>query len=438
MSGVTAGKRCPDGPASPSNGGQCPADAQSTEVTRWLSGVAGSLASLTSGGPWEDLQPLKESLRDVTVVALGEATHGSHEFFSMKHRLVEFLVQEMGFNVFAMEAGYSGGLAVNRYVHGESGDVDQVLGHLGFSVWDTGEVWDLISWLRVHNQDLPTESQVMFAGFDIQLIDDGVVLLWTYLDRVAPEYLLTVEALLRSVGSNPSVREEGLAEKKAETVAKLFGIVHFLSSDPTRFIAVTSEAEYKQALGVARNVARYYDTYGHPRDRAGTGPKRDLYMADTVDEMIRDAGPGTRIILWAHNYHISAIPEAMGSHLRARWGNQYYALGFLFNEGSFQALSDSEAGQMGGKMVEFTVAGAPAGYSEWYLACAGLGDSLIDLRQKPDSAEVRAWLEQARPMRITGASYNPAKAEEYATSVALTAFDGIVYVPLTSRAHPSP
>src|SRR5262245_17273066 len=87
-------------------------------VIEWLKKNAVSIKSVEAGNGFADLQPLKRILADTRVVGLGEATHGTREFFQFKHRMVEFLVREMNFNVFAIEANYSGCLKVNDYVTG--------------------------------------------------------------------------------------------------------------------------------------------------------------------------------------------------------------------------------------------------------------------------------------------------------------------------------
>ncbi|MER7541083.1 hypothetical protein ABTX77_41010 [Streptomyces sp. NPDC097704] len=102
------------------------------EVTRWLARTALPLTGVTAGASTADLQPLKSVLDGARAVGLGEATHGTREFFRLKHRLLEFLVTELGCTVLAMEASASAGPAVDAYVRHGVGDAAQVLAGLGF------------------------------------------------------------------------------------------------------------------------------------------------------------------------------------------------------------------------------------------------------------------------------------------------------------------
>src|SRR5690606_10323372 len=134
----------------------------------------------------EDLQPLKDVLKDVRVVGLGEATHGSREFFQMKHRLTEFLVREMGFTAFLLEASYAACLNIDAYVMRGEGDRAAALASQGFWTWDTEEVTDLIEWMRAYNEQQPDEKKVRFLGYDVQRVNEGITFLRDYLGKVAP------------------------------------------------------------------------------------------------------------------------------------------------------------------------------------------------------------------------------------------------------------
>src|SRR5262245_265918 len=97
------------------------------ELVSWLQQHAVPLTTVEAGNGFADLQPLKPVIGNARIVALGEATHGTREFFQLKHRLLEFLVTEMGFTTFAMEANWPESLAVNDYVQHGRGDPAKVL-----------------------------------------------------------------------------------------------------------------------------------------------------------------------------------------------------------------------------------------------------------------------------------------------------------------------
>src|SRR5258705_13233786 len=121
------------------------------EVVAWLKANAMPLASAEPGTGFADLAALREIIGDARIVGLGEATHGTREFFQLKHRLIEYCVSELGFTMIGFEAEYGATLAVNEYVLGGKGTAADVAGGMGFWTWDTEEVNALIDWVRAWN-----------------------------------------------------------------------------------------------------------------------------------------------------------------------------------------------------------------------------------------------------------------------------------------------
>ncbi|HYG64532.1 MAG TPA: erythromycin esterase family protein, partial [Thermoanaerobaculia bacterium] len=112
----------------------------------WLRGNALPLATAAAGNGFADLQPLRQAFGDARIVSLGEATHGTREFFLMKHRLLEFLVEEMGFTHFSIEANMPETYKMNEYVLEGQGDPEELLEGMLFWTWNTQEVLDMIHW----------------------------------------------------------------------------------------------------------------------------------------------------------------------------------------------------------------------------------------------------------------------------------------------------
>src|SRR3954469_7135843 len=136
-------------------------------VVDWIRGQAIPLLTPHAGHGFADLAPLRNVVGGVRVVALGEATHGTREFFQVKHRLLEYLVSELGFSVFAIEASWPESEAVDEYVRTGQGDPAKALAGLYIWPWNTEEVLDLIRWMRQWNA-VPGHRQIRFYGFDIQ------------------------------------------------------------------------------------------------------------------------------------------------------------------------------------------------------------------------------------------------------------------------------
>jgi erythromycin esterase len=134
-------------------------------VVSWFRAQAIPIQTPEAGHGFDDLQPLKKVVGNARIVALGEATHGTREFFQLKHRLLEFLATEMGFTIFSIEANMPEAYRLNDYVLTGTGDPKQLLRGMYFWTWDTEEVLDMILWMRRFNES--GKGRVEFTGFDM-------------------------------------------------------------------------------------------------------------------------------------------------------------------------------------------------------------------------------------------------------------------------------
>jgi erythromycin esterase-like protein len=138
-------------------------------VVDWVRRNAIPLSTTEAGHGFKDLKPLKAIVGDARVVALGEATHGTREFFQLKHRLLEFLATKMGFTIFSIEANMPEAYRLNDYVLHGRGDPATLLKGMYFWTWDTEEVLDMIRWMREFNAS--GKGRLQFTGFDMQTPD---------------------------------------------------------------------------------------------------------------------------------------------------------------------------------------------------------------------------------------------------------------------------
>ena len=156
------------------------------EVRDWFRSQAVPLKTSLPGSGFEDMQPLKAMIGDARIVSVGEATHGTREFFQLKHRMLEFLVSEMGFTIFGIEANWPESLAVNDYVLKGKRDPAKALAGLYFWTWNTEEVLDMIRWMRHYNEDPTHERKIKFQGFDMQTPFVAVATCWPTCRRSIP------------------------------------------------------------------------------------------------------------------------------------------------------------------------------------------------------------------------------------------------------------
>ena len=423
-----------------------------TAVIGCLKARAMPLATLSVDRNRTDLAPLKDVLRDVKLIGLGEETHGTHEFFTVKHRLLDFMVRDMGVRVFIVEGSYAGWQSINDYVTGRTDDGEKALAEQGFWAWNTGEMKALIDWARQYNKTVPATEQLRFAGIDPQYNQPGKDKLLAYLKRVAPERVAPTEALFaRNLDSLQSVRSEtGEQDSLKQVQASYHELYAFLEQsykldtawlDRLKRPEITSPNEHERMLDYARILTQYVSTYGQA-DTAGVAT-RDVFMAENCRRLIEREPAGTRFVIWGHNGHVAtggnSLFKPLGAYLREYYGNAYYALGLSFNKGSFLAREVPAVDSARQWLKAFTVSSAPEQSVDWYLAQTRLKNFVVDFRAAPQNVDSRNWLTDPIPMRSVGSVYRPGFAPAYFYSMRLAArFDGLLFVDTTTWAHPNP
>jgi erythromycin esterase len=178
------------------------------EVVRWLKESAKPLATLAPEAELADLAPLRAIVGSARIVALGEATHGSHEFFAFKRRALEYLVRELGFTDFAMETDWTLALVVNDYVEHGRGDLEGALRSLA-SLWRTEEYRGLLEWMRAWNADPAHAHKLRFHGLDLGQPAPTARRLQEYLARVEPDVAESVAPVIAALGGGGGTVEEG-------------------------------------------------------------------------------------------------------------------------------------------------------------------------------------------------------------------------------------
>jgi erythromycin esterase len=397
------------------------------------------LESITAGSGFEDLRPLRKILSGARVVGLGEATHGTREFFQVRHRLLEFLVEEMGYTVLAVEGSYAAFERINDYVVHGTGDRATLLAEQGYWILDTEEVAAIIDWLREHNRAIPDEKKVRIFGIDANANKMAMTLFTEYLAKVAPDRAPAAEALFNRIRPQDlNAISFARTEVPAAHLSELYKLISYMVLNKAGLVRNSSVEEFDRALQHIRLVAQFAEFNSQePVEGGGT---RDGYMAENFQHIVNREKPGTRFVVLAHNAHISRRGTgrypAMGSYLGSAFGARYYAFGFAFNRGSFQA---QVAGDGKPRVEEFTLGAAPKSSVDWYLARAGIPSYVLDLDRLSKNSEAGQWLRTELPMHWIGAIFSDKWVESQWTRpfVLDRDFDGLIFIEHTSRARPT-
>src|SRR5256885_13961063 len=303
---------------------QRPSSAQDSAVVAWIRETAIPLRTLNAGSGFEDLAPLKSVLMNARIVGLGESTHGTSEFQRVKHRLLEFLVKEMGYTAFALEASYSDAQAMNAYVlHGKGNRAD-VLTKLGYVAWDMEEFAAMVDWMRAYNRTVPEARKVRFYGVDIYRNSLGRANVLAAVRRVLRAAAAATDSLVRVLAEQERRWPSWETTVVAATRAPLDTLVSELEAQRHAARAGLTPAEWDEVIHLVEVM------------RQGVERKhRDQYMAQNMVYVIDHEAPDTKFILWAHDDHITEDSLSVGYFLRQRYGDAYYAVGLYVNQGAY-------------------------------------------------------------------------------------------------------
>ena len=398
---------------------------QSVAIVAQLKKTIVPLRTVLPGGSLADLLPLQKSIGKARIVGMGEGTHGTSEFFSMKDRLFRFLVQKMGFTVFAMETNWTDGRKIEEYVTSGRGDLRAALSST-FAVWDNQEVLDMLEWMRAYNAAPGKHATLHFVGIDMQSPMDATDIVSNFYARNMPgraaEVTGSYACLHYSYPQVYVVSTKRTQAQKNDCKAKAAAQYERTQSD-TRHAPAQERQLVQHAALIALQAATMFanDVEMDARDAA---------MAKNTEWVAREVYPHARIALWAHNGHIAAAPLSyvtMGSYLRRSFANDYYAIGFSFDRGDI-SLNGYVLGSAGP---------GPDGSSEAMFRQVRRPLFLLDLHAAPAGTPLRQWLAHDRPVSMLGALSDPAQVEasrDYPMPLPKT-FDSLIFVEQSHAAH---
>jgi erythromycin esterase len=397
-------------------------------ITKWVQKNSIPLKTIEPQSSFEDLIPLKKMVGNARIVAMGEATHGTHEFFLLKHRIFEFLVEQMGFTVFALEANLPEARVVNEYVLNGNGDPRAALHGLYSWPWKTEELLGMVEWMRTYNANPEHKRKVKFYGFDMQVANLAVLNVIAYLKHADPEYGIKAEELLSSVPITEVERNllTDASEENKRMREHIHQVLEHIDTLPH------DEAGWRNARQDAVIIQQAVQMMIAGNQRISI---RDEAMAANVAWILEQEEPEAKIMLWAHNGHVrTTLSDGrtwMGGHLRKCFGNEMVVIGFVFNQGSFQAIETNKG------LREFTVKTAPSGSMDAALEVTKIPLFALDLRAI-NKQPVTDWFKSPQKSREIGAGYSDDMESWMLVQSPAEAFDILLFVDRTSPTHSFP
>lgn len=307
--------------------------------------------NLVESENFTDLLPLKDRLQHKKVIGMGEATHGTQEFFSMKAKMFKFLVLFCGFRVFSIEATYGGTLKVNEYVRNGTGDVLTAMKGMEFWTWDTEEVRDLIEWIRQFNIGKEENNKISFYGFDCQSYKGPANSLTNYIQEVDANNISNFKKGLAifhdsSASFFRNSIQHGMDASQADQMNhSIEFLIDWFAANEHRYIAKLGEKKFLIAKYNIENLKQTFLLFKNPEQLTQNSVFRDSCMAQNIQWISKLEN--RNVFAWAHNGHVARYPYlrqiqspffSMGDFLQTIYGNDYYNIGFVFREGAFQAI----------------------------------------------------------------------------------------------------
>jgi erythromycin esterase-like protein len=378
------------------------------------------------------------------VVLLGEATHGTSEFYRARAAISRELIEHHGFNIVAVEADWPDAARIDRFVrHRPHAPSEKAaFGRFPTWMWRNREVHDFVDWLRMHNESRAAGARTEFRGLDVYSLRASIAAVLTYLHRIDPD--AAKEARRRYGCLTPWQDELARYGRRAmmssetcerEVVAQLRELLdhrlQYAAKDGEEFF------DAEQNARIVRAAEEYYRIMYHGSTESWN--LRDRHMFDTLQTLMRRR-PNAKAIVWAHNSHIgNAAATSMGWEgefnigelCRTAYGEHCVAIGFGMDRGTVAAASDWDE-----PMEIKAVLPAREDSFEHLFRATGLSRSLTDWRTK--NADLRGPLGEPRTERAIGVVYRPDTEfhSHYFRAVLSEQFDAFVWFDETHAITP--
>jgi erythromycin esterase-like protein len=411
----------------------------------------------------EQLRPLASAAADDRLVQqlsgarlalLGEASHGTHEFYAERAALTQRLVREHGFGAIVVEADWPDAWRVNRYIRGLSDDRDAAAALSGFErfptwMWRNTVVRDFVEWLREHNTGRPPSQQVGFYGMDLYSLFSSMRAVLAYLDAIDPEAAQRARsryACFDHFGEDSQAygyaASFGLKSSCEDEVIQQLREMNRRAAD---FVASSSQDRdelffAQQNARLVRNAEEYYRSMFH--GRVSSWNQRDSHMVETLqalDKHLAALGSPPRMVVWAHNSHLGDASATemgdmgewnVGQLARDRWSSEAVLVGFSTHRGTVTAASEWD-GTAERKRVR---PGLPGSYEDLFHQ-VGEQRFWLQLRDNGGLAEL---LRERRLQRAIGVIYAPQteRLSHYFQTHLPSQFDLMIHIDETRALQP--
>lgn len=411
--------------------------------------------ALPLSGAKGDYNPLLDLIGDARFVLLGEATHGTHEFYKARAEITKRLITEKDFTLVAWEADWPDALRVNHYIRGgdEDATANDALGsfkRFPTWMWRNADILDLVGWMRNHNSKLGDGIKAGIYGLDLYSLHASMDAVIRYLEKIDPEAAKEARqrySCFEDFGEDPQAygMTAGMHHSLScedEVVRQLIALQEHAADYLQRDGRIAAEELFyaEQNARVAKNAEQYYRAMY--RGRPNTWNLRDAHMVDTLDQLMlhfEEQRERPKAIVWAHNSHLGDARATqmsqrgelnVGQLVRERHGKEAILVGFTTYTGTVTAAADW------GEIAERKhVRPALDDSYESLLHEVGFANFLLPIR---GNAELTRRLRANLLERFIGVIYRPEteRWSHYSHASLSAQFDAVIHFDKTRAVEP--
>lgn len=362
------------------------------------------------GGDTQDLDILRQLVGECRAVGLGENTHGTSEVFKMKDRIIRYLAENCGFDIFALEANMPECYQLNNYTVGGIDNPIRLLIGIYMWPWRTHEMLNMIEWMKAFNA---SEPRITFTGVDMQNYNGPILRLQPIFEKNPSDKNLVekIKDKLHRIYPRPFQIDGELAEDIDSDLEELKTRIEAKNRPPM------------QRAWALQNIELLHQFLSQKKDPDW----RDRGMADNLLWILRN-NPGSKAVVWAHNGHINCLKQvdilhrSMGGFLKKSIGDDYRTFGFVGYEGSYTAWKNG--------LQSFELPKAHPGTLEYVLGQLDEPLFILDLKKMhEEDSSCLQWLGNLE-FREVGAT-----PEIFYNTQISDMFDYLIFIRNTSASH---
>lgn len=373
-----------------------------------------------------DYSEIINAIGNSSIIGLGEATHGTTEFWGIRHKLTKYLIENKGYKAVLIEAPYPNMLFIDNYVYNQIGTLTEAHSKLGY--WRYQEMLELISMISDYNISNP-ESKVHFYGYDCGFTK------WTRAAEIVLSYLEKVD--LNSIGLVSSYFE-------TMNIFNAENILDLIESKRTEYIGLSSSEEYKSIYMISKNLPATVIHKELLNEGSYAMQYRDSINLGNLEFIMDSLLDSRKVIIWAHNAHISkgciidfdlSLSAMLGLRLKEKYGDQYFNICTEFFNGSFWSWDECEGHDFAFRIHNPQIPNN--GYFSYYLNQSEKPIFFMNFNDLDISVTEADWLKNEKRIHVIGGTYCSEKdtGNYYSQKINITEYyDAIFFFKYT---HPT-